>query len=133
MKTKRTQWVVVLDENHTDKAQSGKKTRRYDIREAKENGLLIATVWREDEFIRTSNNTPKQIDQDANAKLIAAAPETAAERDRLKAVNAELLEAVLTVRKRLVRVCAAGDGMQAFLDAGGLRELAAAITKAEGK
>lgn len=32
---------------------------------------------------------------EANARLIAAAPETAAERDSLKAINAELLEALL--------------------------------------
>lgn len=31
---------------------------------------------------------------DANARLIATAPETAAERDRLKEVNAELLKAL---------------------------------------
>ena len=31
---------------------------------------------------------------EANARLIAAAPETAAERDRLRALNAELLEAL---------------------------------------
>lgn len=31
--------------------------------------------------------------QEANARLIAAAPETAAERDRLKEINAELLAA----------------------------------------
>ncbi len=31
---------------------------------------------------------------EANARLIAAAPETAAERDRLKEINAELLEAL---------------------------------------
>ena len=30
----------------------------------------------------------------ANARLIAAAPETAAERDKLKAINAELLDAL---------------------------------------
>ncbi len=91
---------------------------------------LVATVSRLNKIGGVSVSSGQG---EANAELIAAAPETAAERDRLKAVNAELLEAVLTVRKRLVRVCAAGDGMQAFLDAGGLRELAAAITKAEGK
>jgi hypothetical protein len=32
--------------------------------------------------------------REANARLIAAAPETAAERDRLKVVNAELLDAL---------------------------------------
>ena len=39
----------------------------------------------------------------ANARLIAAAPETAAERDRLKEINAELLDA-------LTEIVAAADG-----------------------
>ena len=39
--------------------------------------------------------TIKPSEQDAsNARLIAAAPETAAERDRLRAVNAELVKVV---------------------------------------
>ena len=33
-------------------------------------------------------------EQEANARLIAAAPETAVERDRLKALNAEMLSAL---------------------------------------
>ena len=36
-------------------------------------------------------------EQHANAHMIAAAPETAAERDRLKEINAELLEALQTI------------------------------------
>jgi hypothetical protein len=39
---------------------------------------------------------------EANARLIAAAPETAAERDRLRVENAELLEALKDVMERLV-------------------------------
>lgn len=35
----------------------------------------------------------------ANARLIAAAPETAAERDRLKALNAELLAALKAIKE----------------------------------
>ena len=53
------------------------------------NHISIATIWNcggrgfpsDDEFV-------------ANARLIAAAPETAAERDRLREVNADLLAAV---------------------------------------
>ena len=37
---------------------------------------------------------------DEDAALIAAAPETAAERDRLKAINADLLAAAIRVRAR---------------------------------
>lgn len=45
---------------------------------------LMATDW---------DDAKRQLMR-ANAKLIAAAPETAAERDTLKAINAELLEAL---------------------------------------
>jgi hypothetical protein len=38
----------------------------------------------------------------ANARLIAAAPETAAERDRLKEINEELLDALVDVMFRHV-------------------------------
>jgi hypothetical protein len=41
----------------------------------------------------------------ANARLIAAAPETAAERDRLREVNAELLAALKTLREGLTIAC----------------------------
>lgn len=34
------------------------------------------------------------LEREANARLIAAAPETAVERDKLKAINSELLEAL---------------------------------------
>ena len=40
---------------------------------------------------------------EANARLIAAAPETAAERDRLKEINAELLAALETLVKLHLR------------------------------
>lgn len=59
----------------------------------------------------------------ANARLIAAAPETAAERDRLKEVNAELLAALKAV-------------MGEWKDGYGLNcveQVRAAIAKAEGK
>ena len=39
-------------------------------------------------------HAPTVAEQDANARLIAEAPETAAERDRLRAVNAELRTAL---------------------------------------
>jgi hypothetical protein len=42
-----------------------------------------------------ANTRPRSNEQDFNnARLIASAPETAAERDRLKKINAELLEAL---------------------------------------
>jgi hypothetical protein len=41
--------------------------------------------------------------REANARLIAAAPETAAERDRLKALNAELLEALRLTADQALR------------------------------
>lgn len=48
-------------------------------------------------LMRHDKEEPYGIDQEeeqANARLIAAAPETAEERDRLKETNAELLEAL---------------------------------------
>lgn len=41
-------------------------------------------------------------EQEANARLIAAAPETAAERDKLKEINKELLDALVYVMFRHV-------------------------------
>jgi hypothetical protein len=48
-------------------------------------------------------NTPftRPTERDANARLIAAAPETAAERDHLRKVNAELLEALERIKVEL--------------------------------
>ena len=46
---------------------------------------------------------PEEVE--ANARLIAAAPETAAERDRLKAINADLLAAL----EEMIVWCQLGD------------------------
>ena len=68
----------------------------------------------------------------ANARLIAAAPETAAERERLKALNAELLEAA---KAALAKIC--GDGWDGSLghhpDNPLPTQLRRAIAKAEGR
>jgi hypothetical protein len=69
----------------------------------------------------------------ANAKLIAAAPETAAERDALKASNADLLAHLKQAReciaycRRAHKDSQTGDGIpiEGFIDA--------AITRAEGR
>ncbi len=62
-----------------------------------ENGYLpIRTPFRERAFGPNADD-PSHEDSaiaEANAHLIAAAPETAAERDSLKAINAELLAAL---------------------------------------
>ena len=47
-----------------------------------------------------STSSRSAVEQMANVRLIAAAPETAAERDRLKAINAELVAAL----ERLIAV-----------------------------
>lgn len=67
----------------------------------------------------------------ANARLIAAAPETAAERDRLKAINAELLAAM----KALFEHCAMihntwGDGCNQKEADAAIKAARAAIAKA---
>lgn len=64
-------------------------------------------------------------ERDANARLIAAAPETAAERDRLKEVNAELLEAL----KAMLHVFGCGTA----IDCSTCDSARAAIAKAEGR
>jgi hypothetical protein len=75
--------------------------------------------WHEDSYCAMLEN-------DANARLIAAAPETAAERDRLKEVNAELLAAL----KALYEATPDNEGG----DLGeACRQARAAISKAEGK
>lgn len=46
-------------------------------------------------------NRPFYSEAEANARLIAAAPETAAERDRLKEINKELLENLKALMERI--------------------------------
>jgi hypothetical protein len=70
-------------------------------------------------------------EQQANARLIAAAPETAAERDRLKVVNAELL-AVLKRFRTKVYNAAIGNGMDDEWATAACSVADAAIAKAEG-
>jgi len=62
-----------------------------DIKDA--NGRVIASVEPLGE-----TDEPTHPETEANADLIAAAPETAAERDRLREINKDLLEA-LTLRR----------------------------------
>ena len=69
---------------------------------------------------------PSYEEQSANARLIAAAPETAAERDRLKEINAELLEAL----EYLEAVCACKT--LPYENHPSMIEARAAIAKAKG-
>lgn len=64
---------------------------------------------------------------DANASLIAAAPETAAERDRLRAINAELLELAIAFERYLADDSRSERRRQACMSAA-----RAAIAKAKG-
>ena len=61
---------------------------------------------------------------DEDALLVAAAPKTAAERDRLKALNAELLKALKAVDRQRQR--------NKPITMGDLDMVASAIAKAEG-
>ena len=75
---------------------------------------------------------PYRIDRyeaEANARLIAAAPETAAEQDKLREINADMLAALKAVRKFMI------PGMNWTDKIGqGLKDHAdAAIAKAEGR
>lgn len=73
----------------------------------------------------------------ANARLIAAAPETAAERDRLKEVNAELLQLCETILIRLdmehSEQIAKGVERPAFMLSAIRGDLRSAITRAKGE
>jgi hypothetical protein len=68
-------WVYREDDQTITAILEGEVARKYDAQ------AIIAEVRPQPEAY-------------ANARLIAAAPETAAERDRLREVNAELLEAL---------------------------------------
>jgi hypothetical protein len=80
-----------------------------------------------------------QAEREANARLIAAAPETAAERDRLKEVNAELLEVLRLTADQALR-CEIPEGYGPEFrseewDAGydaAISSARAAISKAKG-
>lgn len=50
---------------------------------------------------------------EANARLIAAAPETAAERDRLREINAELLAALESLLQQVFEYGGAGERLGA--------------------
>lgn len=69
--------------------------------------------------------------QEANARLIAAAPETAAERDRLKEVNADLLAALKQFRTKVYNA-ALISGMDHEWATEACSRADAAIAKAEG-
>jgi hypothetical protein len=85
----------------------------------------IAYVQCQASFKRGEGHKSECSIRDANARLIAAAPETAAERDRLKEVNAELLAAL----KAMLNVRGCGTA----LDCSVCNSARAAIAKAEGK
>lgn len=70
-------------------------------------------------------------EHEANARLIAAAPETAAERDRLKEANAELLQALREIGRELAYPNNEGQAISGLVDR--QRIARAAIAKAEGK
>src|SRR3990170_7423446 len=76
-------WKVLLNyDNRIDETILG----RHTIKGADD--YNVARVWELDEILDKPGLT------EANARLIAAAPETAAERDQLREVNAELLAAL---------------------------------------
>ena len=52
--------------------------------------------------------------RESNAQLIAAAPETAAERDRLKAINASLVDALISMLNVEGAAVAGRDAAQAW-------------------
>ena len=71
-------------------------------------------------------------EREANAALIAAAPETAAERDRLRQVNEVMLEALRAAHKHAHKALTAESNSYTD-EANMLDVVAAAIAAAEGK
>ena len=65
--------------------------------------MSICTVTCQTPFKRGNGWRTECETREANARLIAAAPETAAERDRLKALNAELLEVLRLTADQALR------------------------------
>ena len=62
---------------------------------------------------------------DANAHLIAAAPETKRQRDKL-------LTACEIVSKRFTEICEGGESIEDFMAAGCMKEIVQAIAESEG-
>mgnify|MGYP001586862317 FL=1 len=76
--------------------------------------------------LRPTNNNVSE--KEANACLFAAAPETAAERDRLKAINAELLSVAMGAQGYLRSLPASHRPDDKWFE-----PLSAAIAKARGE
>ena len=104
------------------------------------NGELIANTH---SASRTLRRDEQIAEQDANARLIAAAPETAAERDKLKEVNADLLAALKRVDQSWTEWLPCGPYDESLTTGPIVRiyestisiwkQIRAAIAKAEGK
>ena len=95
-------------------------------------GVLLAELTATEKIENVDTGYPcvcSSAEMLANAALIAAAPETAAERDRLKEINKELLEALKTM------VDTFNPDHQCIYDFGRAKfnAASAAIAKAEGK
>lgn len=83
------------------------------------------TVVVDDESVVTGKRVIAECETEDDARLIAAAPETAAERDSLKEINAELLAALTSLRDAFI-----GTSVEVQADA--MRAARAAIAKAKG-
>lgn len=78
---------------------------------------------------RTWTDSPEEL---VNARLIAAAPETAAERDRLKSINDDLLAALETVLSSIEAFPSSGAKMKPNGGTANMIRAAIAKTKAGG-
>lgn len=120
---------------HRSKQQNDRDTRIVQARrreyEAKQQqGKHTPGPWSicagDPSWVATGAVKPINCGNQANARLIAAAPETAAERDRLKALNAELLAVLKDLMWRF------NDAEPPCNDAD-VAQARAAIAKAEGR
>ena len=101
----------------------------------------LHTPWTVGDWLMVYDNNAQEValpygssrqEQEAIAHLIAAAPETAAERDRLKAVNAEL-RAALTVSHDAMIIASGRSNTAARAVSAAIHQARAAIAKASGQ
>lgn len=128
-------WISELDAKSGNVNVLGLRRDGYEPRGSDGRGPILTVDCGDDEFSPFPDLREECL---ANARLIAAAPETAAERDHLKAVNADMMEALepfaLTARCQRVESPEWNDNdfVCLHISIGDLRRARAAISKATG-
>jgi hypothetical protein len=98
--------------------------QRFSVAQDFDGGIAVADVVR----------LPSRAEAEANARLIAAAPETAAERDQLRALNADMLAALREYDAYMSRFYRDTDGgPMSEPNRASWKAARAAIARAEGR